>query len=111
MEKLNNYRSILRRIVTERAKYTPSHGIIETVAICDDQQEHYLMVHLGWSEHYRHDQPILHLRLHNGKVWVERDGSAEGVVNLLLEAGIPPEDIVQAYLRPSERELTEFAVE
>lgn len=53
---------------------------------------------------------ILHLRLHNGKVWIEHDGTAEGVAYALIEAGIPKEDIALAFHPPEKRPFTGFAV-
>lgn len=40
---------------------------------------------------------IIHLRLHDGKVYIERDGTEEGVATTLLAAGIPKEAIVLAF--------------
>jgi hypothetical protein len=110
MEKLGGYRAIIDQVIQDYARHSPSHGEVETVAICDPRQDHYLVVHLGWSNQYRHDQPVLHLRLHCGKVWIERDGSPDGIINALLDAGIPATDIVQGYIHPNERRHTEFAV-
>jgi XisI protein len=53
---------------------------------------------------------VLHLRIKNSKVWIERDGMEEGIATDLLEAGIPKEDIVLAFYRPERRAITEFAV-
>ena len=62
MEKLGTYRAIIEQVIQDYARHSPSHGEVETVAICDPRQDHYLVVHLGWSNQYRHDQPVLHLR-------------------------------------------------
>jgi hypothetical protein len=110
MDKLGAYRSIVQRLIREYAQIEPGHGAVETVAVCDAEHDHYLVIHLGWSNGYRHDQPVLYLRLHHGKVWVERDSTPEGIVTALLDAGVPAEDIVQGYIHPSERHYTEFAV-
>lgn len=53
---------------------------------------------------------ILHMRLQNGKVWIEQDGTETGVADELLQAGIPKDDIVLGFYRPERRAITEFAV-
>ena len=110
MDKLTRYQAIVQQIVADQAQHKPSHGEIETIAICDTRRDHYLLVYLGWSGFHRHDEAVLHLRLHDGKVWIERDGTAEGIASALLAAGMPAEDIVLGFLHPSERRQTEFAV-
>ena len=52
----------------------------------------------------------LHVRLKEGKVWVEEDMTEEGIANYWVKAGVPKEDIVLAFQHPSMRPLTEFAV-
>jgi len=45
-----------------------------------------------------------------GKIWIERDGTEEGVAEEFIRAGGPREDIVLAFYRPERRRITEFAV-
>lgn len=52
---------------------------------------------------------MVYLRIQNGKIWVEEDWT-QGIVNDLLEAGVPHEDIVLGFQHPSKRLLTEFAI-
>ena len=53
---------------------------------------------------------IAHLRIHNGKIWVEADNTDVAIVQQLLDADIPKEGIVLAFYSPQKRPLTEFAV-
>lgn len=52
---------------------------------------------------------MVYLRIREGKIWVEEDWTKQGVVNDLLAAGVPHEDIVLGFQHPSKRPLTEFA--
>ncbi|MFN8513537.1 MAG: XisI protein [Chloroflexia bacterium] len=88
----------------------PSHGEIEVATIFDDESDHYQLVLFGWNLGSRIHAVIPHLRLHDGKVWIEQDGTAEGIATDLLEAGIPREEIVLAFHSPWKRQFTEFAV-
>jgi hypothetical protein len=37
---------------------------------------------------------MVYLRIRDERIWVEEDGTKQGIVNDLLEAGVPHEDIV-----------------
>lgn len=78
--------------------------------IIDREQGHYELMYTGWHEPYRIHGSVVHIDIRNGKAWVQYDGLEHGVVNDLLEAGIPPEQIVLAFKAPSMRPLTGFAV-
>ncbi|WP_224409850.1 element excision factor XisI family protein [Oscillatoria salina] len=46
----------------------------------------------------------------DGKIWIHRDGTEEGVASEFLNAGIPKERIVLAFKSPSVRKHTGFAI-
>ena len=109
MEKPTAYREIIKDAI--RAQAQPlGHGEIEVATLFDDESGHYQLLYLGWEQKKRTFAVILHVRLHNGKVWVERAGPADGIANTLLEAGIPRDEIVLAFHSPWKRQFTEFAV-
>ncbi|MBI3957413.1 MAG: XisI protein [Chloroflexi bacterium] len=110
MEQIRGYRSIVKRILSEHAEQMPSHGKVETVPLFDESHDQYAVLDLGWDRLGRVHAVILHIRLLNGKVWIEQDGTEEGVAEELLKAGIPKEDIVLGFYRPERRAITEFAV-
>ncbi len=83
---------------------------LETVAIFDEKNGHYLLHSMGWQDKRRVWNTIVYVRLHDGKFWIEEDGLEQGVATDLLEAGVPKEDIVLAFHHPSIRPHTEFAV-
>ena len=110
MDKLEQYRQIVIRTLSHQAEFSPSHGQIETIPIFDEKTDNYLVLDVGWDQPGRVYAVILHLALRNGKVWIEVDGTEEGIAQELLAAGIPKQDIVLAFYRPERRKLTEFAV-
>lgn len=110
MDKVNHYRQIVQQMINHHAEQTPSHGEIETVPICDVNQDSYLLLDMGWDQTGRVYSVILHLRLHEGKVWIERDGLETGIAEALLEAGISKDDIVLAFYRPERRAMIDFAI-
>ena len=53
---------------------------------------------------------IVHLEIINGKIWIQRDGTEDGIAADLLAAGVPKSDIVLAFHPPEIRQHTDFAV-
>jgi XisI protein len=99
----NDYRAIVRRIIEQETVGQPSHGKAEVIAICDDASGNYLAMVVGWSSAYRHDHIFIHLRLKDGKVWIEHNGTEEDLVERLVEAGVLREDIVPGFIHRPER--------
>ena len=50
MDKLANYRKILCGIINEYAGYKPRNSPFDWVPICDDNNEEYLLMSIGWDE-------------------------------------------------------------
>lgn len=110
MEKLMYYRAIIKRLLNEEAHYPLPTGDTEAIVIVDETHDQYQLLYLGWQPPRRVHALVLHLRLHNGKIWIEHDGTEAGIANALLAAGVPSEDIVLAFHPPEKRPLTGFAV-
>lgn len=105
------YRTIVRELIAHDAHTVqPGHGAIETLALSDERQGSYMLLYVGWSGNVRHHDIIVHVRVHADKVWIERDGTAEGIADRLVAAGIPRADIVLAFQHPRKRPFTGFAV-
>lgn len=109
MGKLEHYISLITSMLTEDAQYKPSHGDIEPVLVFDDKQHSYQLMYVGWDNHQRVHATIIHLRLRNEKIWVEYDGTQEGIASRLVAAGVPHEDIVLGFHSEKKRKYTEFA--
>lgn len=110
--KLIRYRQIIKQILNRYVELINRHPTPnrETEVVFDEEHDHYMLVNLGWSQKQRIQGNTLHLRLRNGKIWIEEDWTEQGIATDLLEAGIPKEDIVLAFHHPTMRPLTEFAV-
>jgi hypothetical protein len=107
---LDRYRVVIQEIIAKQAAIKPANGDIEPIGICDTRGDHYMVMALGWDRTRRVLDPLIYLRIHQGKVWVEEDGTDANVVEQLLAAGIPATDIVIGFHHPEERAYTEFAV-
>lgn len=98
MDRTEEYREIVKRIVRHYAQFKPSHGEIRMDAVCDDGRGRYALAHAGWNLRKRMHGMVLYVRVEDGKVHVEYDGVGEGIYSELLEGGIPKEGIVLEYL-------------
>ena len=62
----------------------------------------------GWDNRRIHSC-LIHLNIINGKVWIQRDGTEDGIAGELKQAGIPKDHIVLGFKRPEVRKYTEYA--
>jgi len=110
MEELARYRKVLCDLLHEYAQYTPSVGEVAVEIIVDQEQDHYELLFSGWSGPFRIHGSVLHFDIRDGKIWIQSDGTEEGIANRLVEAGIPKDRIVLAFKPPEIRPHTGFAV-
>jgi hypothetical protein len=103
------YQTVIKKILSEYAQYKPAYGNIESRISFDDEHGSYALLQVGWEEDEYVHGAVVHIDLIGEKVWVQYDGTEEGVSEDLVEAGIPREAIVLGF-RPIEiRQYTGFA--
>jgi hypothetical protein len=110
VDPIETYRQILKRIITEYAAFKPSYGDIEVETVFDERHDHYEMLYTGWHEFRRIHGAVIHVDIRDGKVWIQHDGTEDGIAEELVRAGIPREHIVLAFHHPDKRKHTSFAV-
>lgn len=104
------YPEIVKRIIRDYAAIRPSYGDIQVEAIFDDAQGHYELIYAGWTGDRRVHGSVLHVDVRGDKVWIQHDGTEQGIAGELVEAGIPKEHVVLAFHHPDKRRFTSFAV-
>jgi hypothetical protein len=110
MDKLTLYRQLIQQIIAEYSQYKPSYGEIELESIIDTTHDHYQLLSVGWNKLDRIHGSIMHLDIRENKIWIQYDGTEEGIANRLVEYGVPHEDIVLAFHPAYKRPYTSFAV-
>lgn len=110
MDRIDQYRSIVRNVIEEYAKGKPSRGAIESEAIIDREGDHYEVMFVGWHDQRRVHGSVVHIDIKDGKIWIQHDGTNRPVADELMAAGVPREDIVLAFHPADVRPLTGFAV-
>jgi hypothetical protein len=109
MDELGRYRQIIRDLIQEYAKYTPARGDVQIEVIFDETNDHYELIYAGWNGPYRIHGSVLHIDIRGGKVWIQHDGTEDGIALELVAAGIPHDHIVLAFKPPEIRPYTDFA--
>lgn len=110
MVPLTEYASIIRGVIEEYAAFKPSYGDIEVEMVFDDARGHYELLYSGWIEYKRIHGPVIHVDIKGDKIWIQHDGTEQGIATDLLERGIPADKIVLAFQHETQRRHGEFAV-
>ena len=110
MDNLNHYRKVIRELIETYAQYQPACGDVQIEVIFDEANDHYELVYAGWHRTYRIHGSVIHIDIRNEKIWIQYDGTEDGIAEELVKAGIPHDRIVLAFKPPEIRPHTDFAV-
>jgi hypothetical protein len=111
MDNLNlNEREIIEKLLTEYVNFLNNDDCVQIELIVDKERERYLLVEIGWDKGRRIYGVLIHIGILGNKLWIQQDGTEEGIADELANLGIPKERIVLAYKSLLRRKITEFAV-
>ena len=110
MDKLEKYRRVVEKILSEYAAMPYAFGEIERRTIFNRETDNYLLYVVGWDGRERVHGLVSHIDIINGKIWIQRDGTEDGLATDFEAAGVPKSDIVLAWHEPELRKYTEYAV-
>ncbi|HEY9831097.1 MAG TPA: XisI protein [Stenomitos sp.] len=108
---VEQYRQYIRHLLLERAQRSSrqrNSPEYEVQTIFDSEHDHYQLLYVGWRGDKRDFGCILHLDIKGGKIWIQHDGTEEGIANRLVEMGVPKQDIILAFHEPYVRQFTGF---
>lgn len=101
--RVQDYRTKIRQLFEQYAQASPSGGLDETLAICDEGTDNYLLMNVGWQGYERQHGVFVHLRIVGEQIYVEWNGT-EDVIEKLIALGIPEAVFVPAFRHPELRE-------
>jgi hypothetical protein len=108
---LKHWRRTIKQILTDLAAIPfPEVVTMSAKAVFDEGADVYLVVVEGWQDVRRLHGCLVHVEIKGDKIWVQQDGTEDGVAADLLAAGIPKDCIVLGFKSPQSRALTQFAV-
>lgn len=88
MEKLTQYLSAVKAVLSPLIAWTDLDPRIETLCIFDDTTHNYVVVQTGWEDGERFYHPLIHLRIADERVKILWNTTNLALDHLLLEAGI-----------------------
>lgn len=107
---ISQYRQAVEAVLKDYANFLGQEDSIQQTLIFDRDNDHYLLVETGWQHNKRIYGPFIHLDIIDGKIWIQHDGTEDGIAYDLESAGIPKEHIVLAFKSPERRKLTDYAI-
>jgi len=110
MDSRMKYQSVIKKVLQRYASYPSPHTDIHSRLALDDEHGSYALLQAGWyGDEYLHGA-IIHIDLIEGKIWVQYDGTEDGVALDLIREGIAKEDIVLGFRPPEVRPYIELSV-
>lgn len=110
MVEVSDYAGIVRKIIEHYAQFRSAVGEIETEVIIDQAKGHYELMRSGWIRGRRVHGSLIHIDIRGDKIWIQHDGTEDGVANELVAAGVAKDKIVLGFKSPDMRKHTDFAV-
>ncbi|MEA5552095.1 XisI protein [Anabaena cylindrica UHCC 0172] len=110
MDTLDNYRCIIKEVLVPYTQIAYSYGVIECKTVFDSENDSYLLITIGWQNAKRIHGCLVHIDIIDGKIWVQRDDTEDGVTYELEAAGIPKDKIVLGFHPQNVRQYTGYAV-
>ena len=110
MDRLETYRQIIRETLKPYVNVSYANVDAQNQAAFDAETDQYLIVSVGWGKESRVHGCLIHVSIQDSKVWIQRDGTENGIANELVQAGIPKYEIVLGFHEPEIRPHTGFAV-
>ncbi|MDJ0726964.1 MAG: XisI protein [Prochloraceae cyanobacterium] len=110
MDKVTAYRQYIQDFLTEQTKGKVIGGDIETEIIFDLERDRFLLIDLGWKEHQRIYNCVIHLEIRDNKIWIQRNQTDRPIADVLISMGVASEDIILGLQPPYIREYTGLGV-
>ncbi len=110
MAKLDDYRRYVQQVLERYSQMKPAYGDLERQLLFDPVRDHYLLSTVGWRQRQRVYGCLVHVDLKDEQIWIQHDGTEDGVANEFVALGVPKEDIVLAFHAPYKRPYTGFGV-
>jgi hypothetical protein len=106
----NQLKQAIIQILQEYLDFLGNDPESQLQLIIDEKNDHYLLLETGWHKNQRIYGNLIHCDIINEKIWIQQDGTEEGIANELVKLGISPQQIVLAFKTAERRKITDFAV-
>ncbi len=107
---LTAYRAAIQQVSNSYIEFLGQTEDVLLEMVIDQQNDRYLLVEIGWHNGRRIYGTLLHIDIIDHKLWIQQDGTEEGIANELVTLGIPKQQIVLGFKPLDRRKVTEFAI-
>jgi hypothetical protein len=101
---------LIEQILREYASIPYADRRLEAKTVFDRESKRFLKLTVGWDGSRQVHGVVVDVELRDGKFWLHRDGTEDGIATDLEQAGIPKNRIVLAWMPEDHRKYTEYAV-
>lgn len=90
MDRLDHYRQSLKKLLKNYADSMNKNSgkAIKVETVFDPDNDHYLLLNVGWQERKWVHHCILHFDIKDGKIWLQENNTDIEVDEDLIEMGI-----------------------
>ncbi len=109
MDRVDHYRDLIRKIMTEHAEIPFPIGQLECKTVFDRDKDSYILVTVGWHNGERIYHVVTHVDVIDGKLWVQHDVTEDGIATELVSQpsrAICPNAVLSS---PPDSELAQLA--
>lgn len=110
MDSMTDCRQIVENVLSSYTRIPYANADLRCEALFDREHDRYALITLGWQDGKRVHFPLVHIDITNGKLWIEKDNTEDGIAGELVQAGIPKSQIVLAFRSLEVRKNTDYAV-
>lgn len=112
MDKVTKYKILVSSIIDQFEFADNPSQEVKSILVKDIDRGQFLVFSDGWRDKKRRIYGCsVHIEVtKEGKIWMRQDTTDPPIVQMLLDNGVPKEDIVLAYYAPIVREDTGFAM-
>jgi hypothetical protein len=110
MDSLNNYRKLVKQLLSEYAEIPVFDSGIQNEIIFDLENDRYMLINIGWFNEQRIHHCVIHIDIIDGQVWIQANNTDRLIAEELVAAGVPAESIVLGLQPPDVRPYTAYGV-
>lgn len=111
MDALNTeLKQAVLQVFQDYAAFLGSDSETQLQLIVDEKNDHYLLTEIGWQGQRRIYGTLIHCDIIDNKIWIQQDGTEDGIAPELMTLGIDKQQIVLGFKSIERRQITDFAV-
>jgi hypothetical protein len=108
MDSLNNYRQLVKQLLTEYAEIPVFDSGTKNKIIFDLENDRYMLINIGWFNEQRIHHCVIHIDIIDGQVWIQANNTDRLIAEELVAAGVPAKSIVLGLQPPDVRLYTAY---